>query len=323
MFTVCQNLLVLLSLRVHHLLTSRNLFQHPIVHHGRNLRTVLLQEPKMAVPVNAPLTQLNPLGAATRLLQVINNAVIIRHMRTRLARQRNKRHARNLRQLQRRLNLHETAPLRQRILADARRIQLVGAGDGRNVVDGGVGQAPGTGGGAADGGGGVAGVALEGDDGGLEVDVAGDEGGAVVGEQDWVQRADGVRDEERGADEREQRAARGAHRELLRGEVGRQRDEAGLEGVEVGVAFQAGARPLRVVLRLRVGVGQLGRGEALLADFGRGADAHGVVGEVFGAAAADGGLVEEVDLVAVVQEVRGEALAVVRGVEPCLWGSSE
>lgn len=288
------------------------------MNNGRNLEVVQLEKAEMAVPIDTYLAQLDPLRATTRLLQVVNHAVIIRHVRAGVSRQRDVRHGRDLGELARRLGLQDAATLGERVLADDGGVEVRRAGGGRLVVDLSVSQTPRAGGGAANGGGAVAGVGLEGDGGGLEIDVAGDQRGAIVGQEHRVQCADRVRDEEGRADQLEKRAAGGAHGELLGGEVGGEGDEGGLEGVEVGVTLQTGAGPLRVVLRLRVGVCELRDGKALLADFGGRADTEREVGEVFLASAADGGLVEKVDLITLVQEVGSEALAVIGGVEPCL-----
>lgn len=99
----------------------------------------------------------------------------------------------------------------------------------------------------------------------------------------------------------------------MRGDLG------GVEGVEDGVALQAGARPLGVVDGLGVGGESFGSGELLFdCEDGEGGE-FALVREVGRAASL--GLVGDVDGVAAIEEVGGPALTAVGGVEPVLGGS--
>lgn len=78
------------------------------------------------------------------------------------------------------------------------------------------------------------------------------------------------------------------------------------------------SRPLSVILRLWVRIQALRSGISFLAVLGRTAGDEREVGEVILSTVANRGLLYNVDLVSLVNEVAGESFAVVGRVEPCL-----
>ena len=148
-----------------------------------------------------------------------------------------------------------------------------------------------------------------------------DERRVLVGDAPAEQPALRVRHQDHGlADALQQRGAGGAVHGLGLVEVGEGLHLGRVEGVEDGVAEHAGAGPLRVQVRLRPAVVVLRGREEVLGEVDAELAQRRLGRQPGGAAAV--GLLDEVDLVALAQEVRGPALAVVGRVEEVLRARS-
>jgi hypothetical protein len=168
----------------------------PRIDRRRDLQIILLQEQKVRITLNPNIRKLDPLIIAkAHLLKVLNKAVIVRDMRTGLARDHDIWHLANLGELMDGTGLENAGALGRIVWSD------FSGGDGRAVGDRWVVlercvcETTGPSGGAADASnGGVADQRSEGDVAGFDVDVGAQQVRAVVGPDGGVSAAGGVAD---------------------------------------------------------------------------------------------------------------------------------
>lgn len=84
------------SLPTARLLSSPQLPLNPLVHNRRNVQIIQLQMRKVPIPFNSNIPQANPIRASPDLLQIRNDAVVVRDVRARRPSQRNVGDARDV-----------------------------------------------------------------------------------------------------------------------------------------------------------------------------------------------------------------------------------
>lgn len=114
----------------------------PSLRNPRNILTILLHKPKVPITLNPNIRQLDPLGVPTCLPEVVDDAVIVRSMLRRLARERHIRHPVDIRERPGRIRLQETRAVRGGILTDSHGLQILSFCRGGEIRQGRVGETP-------------------------------------------------------------------------------------------------------------------------------------------------------------------------------------
>lgn len=117
------------------------MLSEPSLRNPCNIRTILLHKPKVPIALDPNVRQLDPLGVPTCLPEVGDDAVIVRGMLRRLARECHIRHPVDIRQRPRRIRLQETRAVRGGIRTDSHGLQILSSCRGGKIRQGRVGEA--------------------------------------------------------------------------------------------------------------------------------------------------------------------------------------